>query len=134
LTEGVPGTLAIAVVGESDIAEAARQARTMALVVGFAKVPAHYIATAASELAANLWIHAGGGVLEVRSLAARPGLELVATDRGPGIADVALAMREGYSTAGGLGCGLSGVQRLMDELEIDTQPGRGTVVQARKWL
>lgn len=126
--------ICIHVTCESDIADAARQARQRATVLGFATVQSHYIATAASELAANLLIHAGGGVFQMSRLSDRPGLEMVTTDRGPGIADIDLAMQEGYSTAGGLGCGLPGVQRLMDEMVIDSQPGVGTVVKARKWL
>lgn len=128
----------IHVVGESDIAEATRLSRMGAFALGFANVQSHYIATAASELATNLLIHAGGGVFEMMELtpdvADCPGLEMVASDRGPGIADIGLALQEGYSTASGLGCGLSGVQRLMDELEIDSRVGVGTVVRARKWL
>jgi serine/threonine-protein kinase RsbT len=126
--------ICIQVTGESDIAEAARQARQKALEIGFSTVQSYYIATAASELAANLFIHAGGGVLEVSRLKDRSGLELVTTDQGPGIADVDKAMQEGYSTAGGLGCGLPGVKRLMDELQIENKIGMGTVVKARKWI
>jgi len=120
--------------GETDIAEAVRQARRMAVELGFATVQTYYIATAASELAANLFIHAGGGVFEVSSLTWRAGLELVASDHGPGIPDTVKVLQEGYSTAGGLGCGLPGVQRLMDELDIHSELGQGTLVKARKWL
>jgi len=122
------------VAGESDIAEAARQARRAAQGLGFSTVQSHYIATAASELAANLYVHAGGGLLEVSQLPECSGLELRTTDYGPGIADVDKALQEGFSTAGSLGCGLPGVQRLMDELDIDSRLGEGTVVRARKWL
>ncbi len=103
---------------------------------GFAPAFAAHVATAASELSNNLWMHAdGGGRLAVARLegATGPGVELTAVDRGPGIADVAQALLEGYSTAGGLGCGLPGVRRLMDDFEIDSAPGRGTRVVARKW-
>lgn len=124
----------INIVGEYDIAEAARQARRMASDLGFANVITCYIATTAYELAANLFIHAGGGVFELSTLTERPGLELKTTDHGPGIADISKALQDGYSTAGGLGCGLPGVQRLMDEMDIDSRPGMGTVVRARKWL
>ncbi len=76
-----------------------------------------------------------GGRLQVSVVAAagRRGVELVADDDGPGIADIAQAMVEGYSSGGGLGCGLPGVQRLMDEFSIESMPGRGTRVVARKW-
>ena len=98
---------------------------------------AAHVATAASELANNLWMHtACGGRVRLQLLqgARGPGVELVAEDQGPAIADVERALAEGFSTAGGLGCGLPGVQRLMDEFAIDTQPGRGTCVTARKWV
>jgi len=66
-------------------------------------------------------------------VAERRGVELVAQDEGPGIADIPLALSEGYSTGGGLGCGLPGVQRLMDDFEINSTPGLGTRIVARKW-
>jgi serine/threonine-protein kinase RsbT len=125
--------IAFQVTGESDIAEAARCARRFARFIGLGAVQAHYVATAASELAANLLVHAGGGRFEVRVLPGRPGLELQAIDYGPGIANLEQAMQEGFSTAGSLGCGLPGVKRLMDEMEIDTRLGQGTSVRARKW-
>lgn len=98
---------------------------------------AAHVATAASELANNLWMHAQrGGVVQLRQVSRgeRSGVELCAEDDGPGIADTALALTEGYSTGGGMGCGLPGVQRLMDEFELDSTMGRGTRVVARKWL
>lgn len=118
---------------ESDIAVAARHARQVATSAGLDKIKVSYVTTAASELAANLLFHGGGGAFEARLLADPPGLELLAIDSGPGIADLALAMLDGYSTTGSLGCGLPGVKRLMDEMEIDSQPHRGTIVRARKW-
>lgn len=118
---------------ESDIAQAARSSKQVALAVGFSESESYYVATAASELAANTLFHGGGGTFEVRGLTPRPGVELVATDHGPGIADLDLAMREGYSTSDSLGCGLPGARRLMDELNITSQPGEGTAVVARKW-
>ncbi|HLA35747.1 MAG TPA: ATP-binding protein [Rhodocyclaceae bacterium] len=130
--------VSLGVTGESDIAEAVRRARRMAQALGLDKVQVHYVATAAAELAANLWFHGGGGRFEAHlhedAQTRQRSLELATIDRGPGIADIGLALKEGYSTTGGLGCGLSGVQRLMDELKIETQPGQGTVVRARKWL
>lgn len=119
---------------EAHIAEAAREARQLAAYIGFGTVQAYYIATAASELASNILYHAGSGVLSIAALKERPGLELLARDQGPGIAEIDKALEEGYSTAGTLGCGLPGVQRLLDELEIDSQPGCGTTVRGVKWL
>ncbi|HXU93259.1 MAG TPA: ATP-binding protein [Gallionella sp.] len=122
-----------------DVADAARKARTMAAVIGFSAEQSYHIAMAAAELAANLFIHAGGGVFVVSLLthsgtAGYAGLELVATDNGPGIADVELAW-QGGTGGDGVPCrGLSCVQRLMDELEIDSRPGEGSVVRACKWL
>ena len=113
---------------EADIADAVRHARQAALAIGFNSVEGSYIATAAAELASNLLIHAGGGVFVVEQR--EDGIELLASDCGPGIPDIAMAMREGYSTAGGLGSGLPGIGRLMDGLEIESEPGTGTRVRA----
>lgn len=123
----------ILVAEESDIAVAARHARQVATAAGLDKVKVIYVTTAASELAANLLFHGGGGTFEARLLADPAGLELLAIDSGPGISDLVLAMLDGYSTRGSLGCGLPGVKRLMDEMDIDSQPNRGTIVRARKW-
>lgn len=118
---------------ESGIAVAVRCARQMAQDMGFPVVSSYYIATAAAELASNLLFHGGGGIFEVRRSAQVAGIELEACDQGPGIADIARALQEGYSTGEGLGCGLPGVKRLMDVLEIQSQPGQGTRVRACKW-
>ena len=123
----------IRIARESDIAEAARYARRVAETLGFPTVQTYYVATAASELAANLVIHAGGGVFRARALGDNNGLELITNDQGPGIGDIDKAMQDGYSTAGGLGCGLPGVQRLMDKVEIESSAGQGTHVRAYKW-
>lgn len=124
---------------EHDVMSACRQARQLAERLGFSRTAAYHVATAASELAANLLIHAGGGLL-MASPITDPiadgfslGLELCAEDEGPGIPDLALALTDGYSTRQGLGCGLPGVRRLMDEFAIDSRPGRGTRVRAVKW-
>lgn len=130
----------IQVEGEADVAAASRCARTAAEGLGFSRIAAYQIATAAAELASNLYLHAGGGRLRVTTgvLAApqgwRSGLELCALDQGPGILDLELALHDGYSTAGGLGCGLPGARRLMDSFAIASHPGRGTRVTAVKWL
>ncbi|AFL72403.1 anti-sigma regulatory factor [Thiocystis violascens] len=130
----------VSVGAEPDIMAACRQARQLAEALGFSRTAAYHIATAASELAANLLCHAGGGLLQVRSLTDPCGLddnvlglELLARDQGPGIADLTLALTEGYSTGKGLGCGLPGVKRLMDDFAIESAPGRGTCVKAVKW-
>lgn len=124
----------VLVVHESDIAAATRHARQIAQSAGFDKVKISYVATAASELAANLFFHGGGGTLVAKLLEGRRGVELLAVDHGPGIADIEKALRDGYSTTGSLGFGLPGVKRLMDEMEIESQPDQGTTVRARKWV
>ncbi len=118
----------------ADVATASRAARQAAEQTGFDRTRCYQIATAASELACNVLVHGGGGSVTVRAVTERSGIELLAVDKGPGIADLALAMQEGYSTTGSLGCGLSGVERLMDEVVIESSAGLGTTVRASKWL
>ncbi|NEX16488.1 MAG: anti-sigma regulatory factor [Halochromatium sp.] len=138
------------VASETDVFTACRAARLFAERLGFSRVGAYQIATAASELAANMLLHAGCGTLLANALAANMlganplaasdhsgdglGIELIAVDRGPGIADLSLALTDGFSTGQGLGCGLPGVKRLMDEFLIDSVPGLGTCVRTVKWL
>jgi serine/threonine-protein kinase RsbT len=113
-----------------------RQAvRRRAVEIGFSLVDQTKIVTAASELARNAIQHGGGGhaVLEVVSDGIRRGLRLAFEDQGPGIADIQLAMRDGYSTAGGLGLGLSGAKRLSNEFAISSTPGSGTRVVITRW-
>jgi serine/threonine-protein kinase RsbT len=113
-----------------------RQAvRQRAVDLGFNLVDQTKLVTAASELARNLVQHAGGGVVRIESIAegARCGLRLVFKDEGPGIEDVDTAMRDGYSTAGGLGLGLSGARRLSNDFQIDSSPGKGTRVTIARW-
>lgn len=131
-----PPPVRVNVGSELDVAAAVLAARQFCAALGATPVCAAHVATAVSELANNLWMHSSrGGDVALRALAAPrgAGVEVLVQDQGPGIADVALAMSEGYSTAGGLGCGLPGVRRLMDEFELDSAPGRGTRVLARKW-
>ena len=106
----------------------------MAEQTGMRRVTAYYAATAVSEMASNLVFHAGGGIIRVSTLieADRWGLDLEAEDTGPGIPDLELALRDGYSTRGSLGAGLGGIRRLMDGFEINTSP-QGTRIRAWKW-
>ncbi len=113
-----------------------RQAvRQRAIELGFSLVDQTKLVTAASELARNTIQHGGGGhvVLEVVSDGNRRGLRLAFEDKGPGIADIQLAMKDGYTTAGGLGLGLSGAKRLSNEFAISSTPGRGTRVMIARW-
>jgi serine/threonine-protein kinase RsbT len=113
-----------------------RQAvRQRAIELGFSLVDQTKIVTAASELARNTLLHGGGGraVLEIVTDGVRRGLRLVFEDKGPGIADIQLAMKDGYSTGGGLGLGLSGAKRLSNEFAISSTPGGGTTVVITRW-
>src|SRR5262245_58476071 len=113
-----------------------RQAvRQRAVENGFSLVDQTKIVTAASELARNTIIHGGGGkaTVEVVLEGVRRGIRLVFEDEGPGIADIPLAMKDGYSTGGGLGLGLSGAKRLSNTFEICSTPGKGTKVTITRW-
>jgi serine/threonine-protein kinase RsbT len=120
---------------ESDIVIARRTVREAATQVGFGATDVTRIVTAASELARNIFQYAGNGSMHWRSVEenGRAGLELKFVDQGPGIADLNLALREGYSTGEGLGLGLSGAKRLMDEMDIDSRPNQGTKITVKKW-
>lgn len=129
----------VPIAGEDSIIAARQRAREVARGLGFGAVDQSRIATAVSELTRNVVRYAtsGRGEMAVRTLPPGPtrgvGLEIVVRDEGPGIADLEHALRDGISTGGGLGLGLPGTRRLMDEMRIDTGPGRGTVVTIRKW-
>ena len=135
----MPGPLLLQVRRESDVPTVVASVHGFCRLAGFGAVLSAHVATAASELANNLWMHtARGGQLQVQSCShpqqpGRIGVQLECSDDGPGMADTSLAMRDGYSTAGGMGCGLPGVQRLMDDFEIRSTPGLGTNVRACKW-
>lgn len=109
--------------------------RQRAVELGFSLVDQTKIVTAASELARNTIQHGGGGhaVVETVNDGARRGLRLTFEDRGPGIPDIALAMKDGYTTAGGLGLGLSGAKRLSNEFSIASVVGEGTRVVITRW-
>ena len=128
----------MAVAGEQGIVAARQQAREAAKGLGFGPVDQSRIATAVSELARNVARYATGGrgevlIRELPPADAHAGLEVVVRDEGPGIANVEEALRDGFSTGQGLGMGLPGTRRLMDEMAIDSAPGHGTTVTIRKW-
>ena len=115
---------------------AVRQAvRQRAVELGFNLVDQTKIVTAASELARNTLQYGGGGTVTLEGLeeAGRRGLRLVFEDHGPGIPNVELAMKDGYTTGGGLGLGLSGARRLSSEFHLDSRPGEGTRVTIVRW-
>lgn len=120
---------------ERDIVLARQKGRTIAIELGFSVGNATLIATTISELARNIVSYAGKGeiVMSVARGSDRSGITIVATDSGPGIADLTLALRDGFSTSGSLGIGLPGVRRLMDEFDINSQAGLGTRITVTKW-
>jgi serine/threonine-protein kinase RsbT len=120
---------------DADIVIARQQGRNFAIALGFGQSNLTLIATAISELARNIIEYAQRGEIMLCSLQreGRVGIEIVASDHGPGIADVDLALQDGFSTGQSLGMGLPGTKRVMDEFEISSCPGSGTVVTIRKW-
>ncbi len=117
-----------------DVVQGCDLARETARRLGFSLLDQTKIATVASELARNILLYVGDGELRVTALEAPRGIQLVAIDTGAGIADVGLVMNSGYRSRTGMGLGLKGTKRLMDELEIDSRAGVGTTVVAKKLL
>jgi serine/threonine-protein kinase RsbT len=118
-----------------DVVKARQKAREFALELKFGLVDQTKIVTATSELARNTLIYGGGGALtyELISEGARLGLKLTFVDEGPGIHDLELALKDGYTTGNGLGLGLGGARRLMNDFHISSIPGMGTTVTATRW-
>ncbi len=125
----------IAIRSDSDIVLARQRGREVAAEAGFQATEMTLIATAISELARNIVRYAKQGeiVLGLVRNSTCTGISITARDEGPGIWNVEQAMQVGYSTSGGLGLGLPGVKRLMDEIDIDSKLGEGTTVRATKW-
>ncbi len=126
----------IPVRNDLDIVTARVEGRNLAKELGFGKIDQARIATAISELARNVVLYTEGGIVTIVIIDSkgRRGLEVICEDDGPGIEDVELALQDGYSTSRGLGKGLPGTRRLMDEFEIESTPGKGTKVTMRRWL
>lgn len=120
---------------DGDVVEVRSKARALVVEAGFSLVDQTKFVTAASELARNTLEHGGGGTALLESLneGMRRGVRLTFEDRGKGIADIELAMKDGYSTGNGLGLGLSGSKRLVNEFSIDSKPGEGTRIVIAKW-
>ena len=119
----------------TDVVQVRQSVRTLATSLGFSLIDQTKVVTAASELARNTLEHGGGGTARLESVTqgVRKGLRLTFEDKGPGIRDVSLALKDGYTTGGGMGLGLSGSKRLVNEFDIDTKVGEGTRVIVTKW-
>jgi serine/threonine-protein kinase RsbT len=128
-------SIRVSIRDESDVGVARRRARELSVRAGLSDASVEELATAVTEIAQNIVVHAGSGELlfAVASDGERLGVVVLARDDGPGIADLAAAMSDGYSTAKGLGLGLPGARRLVDEFDLTSSPGRGTTVTMRKW-
>jgi len=124
------------ITSESDIVQVRTTVREKAIGIGFGITDVTRIVTAASELARNVYRFAESGVMyfEILDEGGKKGIELRFEDTGPGIGNIDLAMEEGYTTGNGLGLGLSGTRRLMDEMEIHSEVDKGTTIRVVKWL
>jgi serine/threonine-protein kinase RsbT len=135
MSDRVPAEIRVAIRDDSDLVVARRQIRELASLQGFGQVAIEELATAVTEIARNIVIHAGTGEIVVAPAArgGQRGVIVTALDAGPGILHIDQAMQDGFSTTGSLGCGLSGARRLVDELEIESIVGVGSRVTLRKW-
>jgi serine/threonine-protein kinase RsbT len=126
----------VKIITEWDIVAARQLGRNVAKELGFGSVDQARITTAISELARNIYLYAGRGKIEFETISEfdRHGIKVIASDQGPGIQDIRKVMEDGFSTSGGLGAGLPGVKRLMDEFDITSTVGEGTRIQVIKWL
>jgi serine/threonine-protein kinase RsbT len=130
----VISTETIPVQSEPDVVAVRRRVRDASTKLGFSLVDQTKVVTAASELARNTIIYGGGGTMQLELLnGPRNGLRLIFEDKGPGIADLELALRDGFTTGGGLGLGLGGAKRLVSDFEIVSRPGEGTRVSITRW-
>jgi serine/threonine-protein kinase RsbT len=127
--------LAITIASDVDVVSARQHGRELAAEVGFSAGDQTVIAAAISEIARNILNYARRGAMTFRTVldGDRSGIIIVASDQGPGIPDVPRAMQDGYSTSGGLGLGLPGARRLMDDFEVVSAPRQGTTITMKKW-
>ena len=125
----------VTVASDQDVVRVRQLVRTVAVSVELSLVDQTKLVTAASELARNTLVYGGGGVVEVERVenGRRSGIRISFVDQGPGIPDLDLALTDGYTTGGGLGLGLSGARRLVDEFDIATAVGQGTSITVTKW-
>jgi serine/threonine-protein kinase RsbT len=121
---------------EMDVRRVVLESTRFSQELGFDETPSRMIATAVSELARNILKYAGSGKLRLQRVEeqGRRGIEIEVSDHGPGIENLDAAMSDHFSSGGTLGLGLPGVKRLMDEFSLESTPGEGTLVKARKWL
>lgn len=126
----------VRIASDVDTVTARQAGRDAAIRLGFTRTDATFIATAISEIARNITVHAGQGEITVAGVSeeGRNGLVVTARDEGPGISDVPAVLRDDYNSEIGLGMGLWGAKRLMDEIEVTSGPGQGTTVTMKKWL
>ena len=126
----------VKIINEWDIVAARQLGRNVAKELGFGTVDQARITTAISELARNIYLYAGQGSVSIEKLNrnGKSGLKIIAEDQGPGIEDIRRVMEDGYTTSGGLGAGLPGAKRVMDDFDIESIPGEGTKIIATKWL
>ncbi len=131
----MPEELNVLIRSEADLVTARLRGREMAAALHFSSSELTLIATAISEVTRNILSYAGTGELDLRLVrrGRQEGVSIIARDRGPGIADLFSAMQDGYSTSGGLGLGLPGSKRLMDEFDVASEVGKGTTVTMTKW-
>ncbi|GAA2695180.1 MULTISPECIES: ATP-binding protein [Actinoplanes] len=125
----------VPVASDQDVVRVRQLVRTVSVEAKLSLVDQTKLVTAASELARNTLVYGGGGYVEVSRVRneIRAGIRIVFADQGPGIVDLDLALTDGYTTGGGLGLGLSGARRLVDEFVIETAPGEGTTITVTKW-
>ncbi|MDB5478497.1 MAG: anti-sigma regulatory factor [Alphaproteobacteria bacterium] len=135
LTTVIIKTETLPVMAEHDVVKARQMVRQWASEIGLSLVDQTKIITAASELARNMVIYGGGGTMEIQSLEqyGRRGVKLVFEDKGPGIADITQALKDGFTTGSGMGLGLGGAKRLSNEFEIESTPGQGTRIMIARW-
>jgi anti-sigma regulatory factor (Ser/Thr protein kinase) len=125
----------VPIISDADLVPARAEGRALALELGFSRTDATLIATAISEIARNIVVHVGSGEILMRPIYedARYGIVVIARDKGPGIRDLEAALGHGYTGRSGLGLGLPGARRLMDEFHVDSNSGSGTTVTMTKW-
>ena len=131
----VPDPIVVMIRSDSDAIVARQKGREVALRLGFSRTDATFVATAISEIARNITVHAGHGEITIGAIneKGRDGIIVIARDEGPGIRDVGAVLRQGFPSELGLGVGLWGARRLMDDIDVASQLGQGTTVTMKKW-